>query len=347
MDDRSGSPLGKRSIRYIKVLLSLSFGFFLLWLIGRGQDFDLILQEFRKANYFWVLISMAFAVMSHFIRALRWNVLVDSLGYKTRTWQTFKAVMAGYLSNMAVPRLGEITRCMVLNRLTKAPMNALLGTVVAERVFDLFSLLLIIALTISFQFGFLKAFLYQFFLTPLLIKESSGWWYLAIVTVIFMSIIISAFVFLRKKLIAPVSGGFYYKIKQQLTGLINGLFSIWTIKKKFLFITYSVLIWACYLMTVYICFLAIQATSSLSIQAAITLLAVGSLGIVAPVPGGIGTYHFLTILTLTELYGIANEPAISYAYISHAIQTLVILFAGSYAWIMVSLKDKARHLSGT
>ncbi len=345
MNANTGHPPGRRSFRYLKVIISLSFGVFLLWLIGRDQDINMIYREVREANYFWIVLAAVFAIMSHLLRALRWNVLVNTLGYKATTGQTFNAVMTGYLSNLAVPRLGEITRCMVLGRLTKAPVNALVGTVVAERVFDMACLLLILALTIAFQFEFLKNFLYLFFVSPLMVIEIPGWYFLAIFVLVAIGILIIIIMFLRSKLSSPPPGGFFHKLKRQAAGLMNGMLSIWTMKKKFSFILYSLLIWTCYLLTVYFCFFAIHATAHLSVQAAITLLAVGSLGIVAPVPGGIGTYHFLTILTLTELYGVVSEPAISYAYISHAIQTLVIIIAGSLAWFLVFSRKKSGVVS--
>jgi glycosyltransferase 2 family protein len=345
MDEKTGQNPGKRAFRYLKVAISLTFGVFLLWLIGRGQDFGMIFREVREANYFYIILAAIFAAISHLIRAIRWNVLVNSLGYNANTWQSFNAVMTGYLSNLAVPRLGEITRCVMLGRLTKAPVNALFGTVVAERVFDMVCLMAIIALTIAFQFEFLKSFLYQFFVNPLLIKETSGWWYLMALVLLAIIILIAALLFLKHKLSSPAAGGFYYKLKRQAKGLKNGMLTIWTIKRKFQFIFYSVIIWICYMLTVYFCFFAIQATAHLSIQAAITLLAVGSLGIVAPVPGGIGTYHFLTILSLTELYGIVSESASSFAYISHAIQTLVIIIAGTTAWFLISLQKKNGNLN--
>ncbi len=106
------------------------------------------------------------------------------------------------------------------------------------------------------------------------------------------------------------------------------------------FVMYTALIWGLYFLTVYLCFYAIPATAHLSPFAGLTLLAVGSLGILAPVPGGIGTYHFMTIITLTELYGIDSEPATSYAYITHTNQIIVNVLAGICAWIILSISQK-------
>lgn len=117
-------------------------------------------------------------------------------------------------------------------------------------------------------------------------------------------------------------------------------------KQKGWFIFYSVLIWGFYFLTAYLCFFAIEATSHLSPMAGLTLLAVGSLGILAPVPGGIGTYHFITIATLTKLYNIAPEPATSYAYLSHAMQMFLIIGTGGVLWLIYSLGYRGNKNSG-
>lgn len=332
--------------QYLRVFIFLLLGILILWLIGRGQDIDLILKEFRDANYFWIVLAFIAALLSHLIRAIRWNLLIDSLGFKTSATVTFNALMTGYLANMAVPRLGEITRCVVLNRQTKVPFNALIGTVVAERVFDMFTLIVIIFMTVAFQFEFLKEFMNNFFLTPLVSGGAHN--IMTLVLILFGVLIIAVilFFFLRKKLTSPLPESFYFKLKHQLSGLKNGILTIWTIRKKMLFVVYSMLIWGMYFMTVYLCFLAIQSTAHLPLSAGLTVLVMGSLGVVAPVPGGIGTYHFLAITTLTELYGIAAEPAISYAYIAHATQTLVIILTGTWAWISISLKNQRNPIKG-
>ncbi|MFP4467855.1 MAG: lysylphosphatidylglycerol synthase transmembrane domain-containing protein [Bacteroidales bacterium] len=326
--------------RYAKVLLFLCIGLLILWLITRGQDLELIRREFRQANYGWILLAMLAALMSHFIRAVRWNMLIRALGYQTNPFQTFFAVMTGYLANLALPRMGEITRCITLNKATKTPINVLAGTVVAERVFDFFSLVAIVFITVVTQFGFLRDFLEKIFWSPLLKTGAEHWLQAAVLAMAFIFLVFGAILFIRRKLTAPPEGGFFYKLKHQLRGFGNGIKTIMTIKGKGWFLLYTLLIWGLYYMTVYLCFFAIQATSHLTPVAGLTLLAVGSLGILAPVPGGIGTYHFLTILTLTELYGIQSEPATSYAYITHATQIVVNILAGSVAWIVLSIREK-------
>ncbi len=326
--------------RYFRVLLSLSAGIFLLWLIGRGQDVQQIMREFREANYFWILMAVLVTLLSHVLRAIRWNLLIASMDYPVSTSRTFHALMAGYLSNLAVPRLGELTRCLVLSRSGKPPVNTLVGTVVIERVFDMLCLMTIVILTIAFQFEFLREFLDQLVVRPLQSRWAGKLWIPVLVIVVGLVLAAGALLALRRKLKTAAENGIFFKLNRQVHGVKSGIKTIARMDKKMLFLAYSAGIWALYFLTVYLCFFAISSTAHLGVATGITLLAVGSLGIVAPVPGGIGTYHFLTIATLTQLYAIAPEPAISYAYISHAIQMVVILVTGTLAWILITLEQR-------
>ncbi len=332
--------MNSRAKRYTKVFLSLAAGILILWLITRGQDVARIADEFRQANYFWILLAMAAAVLSHFLRAVRWNMLINTMGYKTRPLQTFLALMTGYLANLAVPRMGEITRCVTLSKASKTPFDALAGTVLAERTFDLFSMLLIVFITIAGQFSFLREFLSRVIWTPALERGSAHWVLISVTATVLAGLIIFTLLFFKKKMKNPVEGSFFFRLKRHLHGFGNGFRTIKTMRHKGWFVLYTLMIWFLYYLTVYLCFFAIEATSHLTMLAGLTLLAVGSLGILAPVPGGIGTYHFLTIITLRELYVIAPEPATSYAYITHATQIVVNVVAGSIAWIVLTAKMK-------
>lgn len=326
--------------RYARVLLSLSAGLLLLWLIMRGQDTGLLRNEFRNANYFWVFAAMGCAILSHYIRAIRWNRIIRAMGYKTKDSLTFYAVMTGYLTNLAVPRMGEITRCVTLSKASGTPFSALAGTVVAERVFDFLTLAGIIVVTISLQFSFLKTFLRQIFWDPLISRGRANWELLAAMLALALIIGLIAMVVIRRKSENPGHGSLVYKIKRQFRGFVFGLKAITRMQGKRWFVLHSLLIWGLYYLTVYLCFFAISATSGLTAIAGLTLLTVGSIGILAPVPGGIGTYHFLTIITLKELYGISPEAATSYAYITHATQIAVNVVFGLLSWMLLSVRKK-------
>lgn len=330
----------KKIARYIRVVIFLVLGLALLWWVTRGQDLEQIMIEVRNANYFWILLAMVAGVISHFVRALRWNILIHSMGFKTEALSTFHAVMSGYVANLVVPRLGEVTKCAVLSKSKGIPFNSLAGTMVAERFVDMLTLGLLMFFTIVIQFSFLKNFLYDFFFEPFLDKGISNLLIIGIAGGILFILMVFFVIWFRNLLRKAQPDSLGYKLRRQLRGFANGIKTLWMMRHKGLFLIYTLVIWVLYFFTAYLSFFAIDATSHLLPLAGITLLAVGSLGIVAPVPGGIGTYHFITILTLTQLYGIASEPATSYAYITHAMQMVLIILTGGVLSLVFTLRQK-------
>lgn len=327
-------------IRYFKVALFTFIGIFILWLITRNQDISKIWHEFRNANFFWILLALTSNIISHIVRAVRWNLLISPVGEKPKTSTTFYALMTGYLANLAVPRLGEITRCVTLARYSKVPFNALAGTVVAERVFDMVTLLGLIFLTIIFQFNFLREFLDQYIFTPFTGLVGGNLWVLIIAGLVVMFLFL---LFLRYlKGINSQNMSFSGKLKRQAIGFWKGLISLVYLKHKFQFLFLSLLIWFLYFLMVYLVFFALPGTSFLGVADGFTILTMGSLGVVAPVPGGVGTYHFIVIATMTELLSVNLEAATSYAYITHAVQTLIVLVLGGLSYLILSMKFKLK-----
>ncbi len=324
--------------RYAKVFLFALIGIFILWLITRNQDIEKIWDEVRHANFFWIILAVFSGFLSHLVRAIRWNMLIHPMGHTPATSTTFYALMTGTLANLAVPRLGEITRCVTLSKYSRHPFNSIAGTVVAERVFDMITLLVLIFMTIVFQFSYLKGFLNSFIFGPLMKMIEDNSLALFLSGLVFLGLMIFVFRYLKKTSIDKA--GLAGKIKRQVMGFWKGVLTLKDMQQKTMFIILTLAIWAFYFFTVYLVFFALSGTSMLGIAAGFTVLALGSLGIVAPVPGGIGAYHFIVITTMTEVLGIVPESATSYAYIAHAAQTFTILLLGAFSWLVLSVKYK-------
>jgi glycosyltransferase 2 family protein len=328
--------------RYFSIALFAMLGFLILWLITRNQDTSEIWNEFKNAKLIWIFLAFTGGVIANYFRAIRWNLLISPLGETPKTSTTFYAQMTGYMANLAVPRLGEITRCATLAKYSKIPFNALAGTVVAERVFDVICLMVLIFLTIIFQFDFLKDFIDQYTLTPLISAVNGNFWLLSIIGVISLLAGLLLIKYIRR--IDQDNKGIAGKLKRQALGFWKGVISLRSLQNKMLFLLLSIAIWGFYFLTVYLCFFALKGTSHLGVADGFTILVMGSLGVVAPVPGGVGTYHFMVITTLTELLGITAESATSYAYISHATQMVTVLILGGLSWLMLSLKIKINRI---
>ncbi|MCD4680614.1 MAG: flippase-like domain-containing protein [Bacteroidales bacterium] len=327
----------KRIISVLKYLVFLFIGIGLLWLVFRKLDLHSIADEIKHANYWWIGLSIILGVFSHLFRALRWNLMINSLGYKTRTSTTFYAVMVGYLANTAIPRLGEITRCGVLSKKDKIPFDSLFGSVIAERVFDIIVLAFIMFAVIIFQLDLLSGFLSKHVISPINSKFSDNG--LSSIIIISVIVLLLALFIVLLKLYAPRLRklSFFNKIEAFFTGLLDGIKTILKIKTKALFLFYSFMIWVCYSLMTYVAFFAIQATSKLTVIDGITVMSMGSLGFVAPVPGGIGAYHFIVKAVLVELYKVPSEPAASYATILHSAQTIMIVLVGAFSYLMLML----------
>jgi glycosyltransferase 2 family protein len=324
--------------RYLKIALFAFIGVAILWYITKGQDVERIWLELINARLIWVFLAILAGGISHYLRALRWNLLLNSMGYSTHSATTFYVLMTGYLANLAVPRLGEVTRCGTLSRYSRIPFNAVAGTVVAERVFDMLCLGILIFLTILFQFSFLKDFLDYYVFTPVTEMVQGKVWALVVIATSGLAAFIMVLRYFKR--VSSDKKSLSGKIKRQLQGFWQGMISLAMVENKILFLVHTVFIWFLYFLMVYLCFFAIDATSSLGIADGLTVLSLGSLGVVAPVPGGIGAYHFIVIKTLTELFGIESEPATSYAYLAHAAQMVLVLLLGAWSWFALSTSFK-------
>lgn len=308
----------------------------LLWLAFRGQNLEQIVYDLKNANYFWVLASVVVSVFAHYVRALRWNMLIQPLGFKPSNSNTFHAVMIGYLANLAVPRMGEVSRCGVLNRSDKIPLNNLIGTVIVERIIDVIFMLSILAFSILIQFKQIFGFINENLFKNLINKLPSATFIIVFILAIIAALI--SFYFLAKKYHQNfLRFTFYQKIWNVLLGFKDGIVSVIKMENKWKFIFYSILIWVFYILSTYLCYFAIEATSGLTIISAIFIMAIGGLGMAAPVQGGIGAFEASVQLGLL-VYGIDASSGLSYATLSHSSQILSILILGSISLIYIFAK---------
>lgn len=328
-----------RLVTVLEYLFFLGLGFFLLWLSFRKLDLTQVWSDIENASYIWVLYSLVAVLLSHIVRSLRWNMLINSMGYKTRLWTTFYSLMIGYMANTAVPRMGEFARCGVLSKKEKIPFNALFGTVISERLLDMLMLLLIIFFVIFFQINLVGEYVSNTF-SPILQNLSNNVWVIVLVAggILVLFVVTIWLLYRYRASIKKLS--FYGRIRLFLDGLWDGIKTVLKLKQKFLFVVYTILIWFLYAVMVYFPVKMLPETAFLNFGDALTLLGIGSLGIVAPVPGGIGAYHFIIKSLLHEVYGIDAVAAGSFAAITHAGQTLLNLGVGGFSYLMIMFLSK-------
>ncbi len=327
----------------IKILFFLAIGVFFIWLFLRQltpEQKGEIWQSFITANYSWVILSIFIGILSHIVRAYRWRILMEPMGYHPKISNTFFAVMIGYLANMALPRLGEVTRCGVLNKYEKIPINNAIGTVIAERSIDMVMFILLFFVNLFMFFDELNHYVDEKVYKPLMDKlniSDETTTYLYMLLIVFV-LIIGLFFLIRKR-ISHLK--IYIKFKEVVLGLWHGLWSVTKIKKPYLFIFQSILIWVLYYLMVYVCLFSLAETSHLGWDAALSMLIFGSIGIMV-VQGGIGIYPAIIAETLV-LYNITNTYGYALGWLTWTAQTLMILVAGIASLILLPIYNKISH----
>lgn len=326
----------------LKYTISLTVAGGLFWYVYKDLDIATSIAMLKGANYSWVFLSVFLAVISHFIRAYRWNLILEPVTNKPTLSRTFVAVMVGYLANLVVPRMGEVSRCGVLKKTDGIPMAVSIGTVVAERVIDLISLLIIIFVGFMIEFDRLNEFLSGFVYGK---AQSLG-------ENLFILYILAGFAFVGVVVLFLIFRMFKEKIKKNklflkvrafIREIIAGLTSIKNVKNPASFWFCTAMIWILYFFMSYVMVFALSATSSLGIGAGIALLIMGGLGMSAPVQGGIGAYHALVTAVLV-LYGIPEADGQVFAFLLHSSQTSMIIVLGSISLIStLVIKKQPKH----
>lgn len=262
--------------------------------------------------------------------------MIEPIGHKPRFANTFMAVMIGYLMNMALPRMGEISRCGVLSRYEKISFTKLFGTVVAERLIDVVSLLLLLLIVIFSQFGKMINFVNQ---NPEIQEKLSAVFTSPILIIAFVSFIIIAFVFRNSFKQTKI----FKKVVAILLNFKEGFISIRSIKRKGWFWFHSVFIWVCYYLMLYVTFFAFDFTSELNPIAGLTTFVLASFGMVAPVQGGIGAWHFMAIEALT-LYGVAYENGVIFAFVAHSSSMVIIIIIGLISMLILPFINRREDI---
>lgn len=334
--------MNKKIITVLKYLFFLGLGIFLVWLslhkiMSNPKTWEEFKYALTKAN-FWLIIPVFLMLsLSHLLRALRWKILMQPLGYQPTIANTFFAVMIGYLANLAVPRLGEVLKCTIIAKYEKVPAEKIVGTIVAERVFDVVCLGIVFLLALIFQFDIVvKAFEEMKTLTLPNQKDANKPNYILWI-ILFVLLIGIAFMIITKRLQKLIT-----EIKKIVKGVWSGLISAWKLENKWLFIFYSVSIWALYLFGTYLGFFATQGTSHLGIPAALTALVFASIGMILT-PGGIGAYALLLALVL-KLQTPSIPESIGYANgtLQWFAQCIIVLVVGFVCLLLLPWYNKKK-----
>ena len=324
----------------LKSILFLSIGVGLVWWVVKDltdEELTQIKDSFQDVNYFWLVMAGAMAFLSHLSRSMRWKILLKPLGYNPKLSNTFYAVMVGYLANLAFPRLGEITKCALLNKYEKIPVHQSIGTIFVDRIMDLVTLGLMLVLLVLTQFQLLYQFTKERLVIPIIKKlvavvpEGYG----IVVGVLSVILTIAIFYWLGKKF---KSSSIMVKIKSLLNEFAKGFLTIRQLDRPGLFIFHSLFIWFMYFMMVYLSFFSMEITSDLGAGAGLALLVFGTFAFII-VQGGIGAYP-VAVMEVLVLYGIPSIIGFTFGWVIWSAQTIVVLIIGILSLILLPLTNR-------
>ncbi|MTE26223.1 lysylphosphatidylglycerol synthase transmembrane domain-containing protein [Winogradskyella ouciana] len=309
----------------LKVVLPLLLGVVLVWYSLSQISVSKLIQYFKDADYFWIILGVSLGILSHVCRAYRWLFMAEPLGYRPKFANSFMAVYSAYLINLTIPRAGEVARASILTTYEDVPFDKGFGTIVAERVADTLMLLLIIGIALVLEFEFIYSFFMEKFNPATLLIGGA----------ILLLLVLGLYFFIRRS-----SSKFALKVKSFVKGLIEGALSIFKMKKKWAFIFYTVFIWVLYLSMFYVTTLALPELGNISLAGVLIGFILASFSIAAT-NGGIGSFPEAIVIAFT-LFNIPEDPSRAFGWIMWSSQTLVIIVLGGLSLIYLPIYNRKK-----
>ncbi len=320
--------MNKNTKKIIKIVIPLLLAIFFGWYTFSKIPISTIIPYFESANYYWIFIGVICGFLSHLSRAYRWKYMLEPLGYKPKFLNNSMAVFIAYLTNLGIPRSGEVLRAAVLTNYEGVPFEKGFGTIVAERVIDLIVIFGIIIITLFLQFDFIYNILKDTFQPSKLLIGG----FLA------LGVLVILLIYIKRS-----SSNIALKVKKFLNGLIEGVLSVFKMKHKWPFIFHTLFIWVMYVLMFYITTFAVVELGNIPIGA-ILIAFIASSFTIAATNGGIFFYP-LAVYAAFSLFAIPETPSIAFGWIIWSSQTLMIIIFGSLSFAFLPVYNRINKKS--
>ncbi|KAB7528401.1 flippase-like domain-containing protein [Flagellimonas olearia] len=321
--------MGTSLKKFLKIFIPIAFGLFLVWYSYNStspEERKQIIHYISNANPFWVFVSVLIGILSHISRAIRWKYLLQPMGYNPKFINSVLIVLISYFANLGIPRSGEFLRATALTTYEKVPFEKGFGTIVTERVVDLIMLLAIIMITLVLQTDFILGFL-----------EEKGVNIIGAAGILLVGIV---GLFLGTYIIRKSNSPFALKLKGFLTGLQDGVLSVFKMKNKWPFIFHTLFIWAAYFGMFWVIKHTVEETMSLSLGQLLVAF-VGGAFAMSTTNGGIGLYP-IAVSAALGIYGISSVSGDAFGWIMWIAQTLMVVVFGTISFIVLPLLNRNR-----
>jgi len=325
----------RSAILQIVIFLGLAIGL-MMWQYNSMSEENktAMFRSFSNVRWIYLLPIFVIGLLSHYFRSLRWKQLLAPLSIFPSTINTLFTVLLGYLVNTLLPRFGEVAKCTALGKYEHEPVDKLIGTIIAERAFDVVCLLIIIFLTLALQYDIVYPIANDIY--HKMFFDANGqfiWLRIGIASGVLIIGIVALVLFYKK-----IKNS---KIGNIIKGVADGLKAIALVKNKWKFLLNTALIWGCYIASAVVSFHALPETESLPMLAGLSIIAFGSIGMILT-PGGAVAYPLLVGMVL-ELYGLSAGIGQAYGWVSWGAQTLIIIITGLIALILLPIYNRTKH----
>lgn len=321
--------MGKSLKKFLKIFVPIAFGLFLVWYSYNAttpEQRRQIIDHISNASPFWVTLSILIAILSHISRAIRWRYLLEPMGYRPKLINSILIVLISYFANLGIPRSGEFLRATALTTYEKVPFEKGFGTIVTERVIDLLMLLSVILITLVLQTDIILGFLEE--------KGVNLIGAIGILVVGISGLFIGTYIIRKSK--SPLA----QKLKSFLNGLLDGVLSIFKMKKKWPFILHTLFIWVAYIGMFWVIKHTVAETTSLSLSQLLVAFVAGAFAM-STTNGGIGLYP-IAVSAALGIYGISSVSGDAFGWIMWIAQTLMVVIFGTISFIVLPLLNRNR-----
>lgn len=323
--------MNKKLANFLKILAFLAVGLTILYFLYQSQNasyqkqcavngipsdqcnlMEKLIDDFAKTNPIWIILIVLITLLSHLFRALRWNMLIKPLGANPRLINSYFSVIIAFFANLGIPRIGEIVRATTLGRYEKIPTEKLFGTVVVDRIVDMVTFIGIVGFAFLLEFKTIYTKLSELYNQTMGNTTTTGNNQRYTLLIVLVLIGVSAFYYMYKR----PNNIVVKKFKSVISGVFEGVSTIKSLKRPWLFLFYTLMIWVAYYVMLYLCLPAFGPTNGLGARAALIIFVFGAMGFIFPSPGGMGTYHWMVIQALL-LYKISEADGFSFANIAY------------------------------
>lgn len=335
-----------RSSTLVRTIISFGLAGLFLYLAFRGTDFAALWSTMLEADPWMVASLVPVVLLSHWMRAYRWQYLLSPFKERPSVRNMFSAVMLGYAVNNLLPRVGEIVRGVVIGKLEHISRSAAFGTVVIERILDFLTFSFLVGITISVYPAAIDPFVDDpAAWRPIFILASAG------------STILFFFLFIKLETVAAFVARFRHRLPGKMgekaghavESFVSGL-NVEHLRKTWpKVVLWSMGIWGCYALGMYLPFYMFQSIAALQLGfgSAVVLLVISSVAWALPAPGAMGTYHSFLTVALVKLYGADPTAALGLSVITHEVGYVLVMVVGAYYYVVDHGRVGSMTSSGT